>query len=75
MKKPTPREILEAREFAQLTQTQAAELVHARNYNTWANWEADRKDPRHRAMPLAAWELFLIKTQQTARLAPRKGKQ
>jgi DNA-binding transcriptional regulator YiaG len=74
IKKPTPAQILEARQFAQLTQPQAAELVHARNYNTWANWEADRKDPRHRSMPLAAWELFLIKTHQLERLAPQKGR-
>lgn len=61
---PTPAQIVEARQYASLTQSQAAQLVHARNYNTWANWEAAAGDPRARAIPLSAWELFLVKTNQ-----------
>lgn len=64
LKPPAPAEIRAAREYASLTQSQAAELVHSRNYNTWANWEAERADPRHREIPLATWELFLVKTNQ-----------
>jgi DNA-binding transcriptional regulator YiaG len=54
---PTPEEIAEARLRAGLTQKEAALLVHAKSYRTWQDWEAGKN-----RMPLAAWELFLIKT-------------
>lgn len=56
---PTNAEIKTARLAAGLTQTEAAALVHA-GLKTWQNWETDGGEARK--IPLAAWELFLIKT-------------
>ena len=54
----TPAAIRSARQAAGLTQSAAAGQVHA-NWRTWQSWEyGDRR------MPLAAWELFLRKTDQ-----------
>ena len=69
MKQPTPAQIRAAREAAGLTQSQAAELVHAGSYRTWQNWERDAGDVEAREMPLASWELFRLKV---ADLAARK---
>lgn len=60
---PTPTEIKAARVAAELTQTEAATLVHA-GLKTWQNWESD--GDAGRKIPLAAWELFLIKTRKIA---------
>ncbi len=57
-KSPSPAEIKAARESANLTQNAASALVHAA-LNTWQKWEYG-----NRAMMLAIWELFLIKTGQ-----------
>lgn len=66
LKQPAPAEIRAARLEAGLTQAEAAELVHAgsgsRRERTWQHWEADPSSPESRRMPLAAWELFLLKT-------------
>lgn len=56
---PTPADIKHARETVGDTQAEAAARVHSPSYRAWQDWEAGR-----RAMPLAAWELFLIKTGQ-----------
>lgn len=56
---PTPSEVKAAREAAGLTQPQAAELVHA-GKKSWQNWESETGEARK--IPLATWELFLIKT-------------
>lgn len=56
---PTPGEIKSARAAAGLTQTEAAHRVHAR-LKTWQNWESETGESRK--MPIATWELFLIKT-------------
>lgn len=56
---PTPTDIKTARVAAGLTQTEAAALVHA-GLKTWQNWESEGGESRK--IPLAAWELFLIKT-------------
>lgn len=55
---PSPTEIKAAREAAALTQSEAATLVHA-GLKTWQNWESETGE--NRKIPLAAWELFLIK--------------
>lgn len=55
MTQPKPDEIRAAREAAGLTQSTAAEIVHA-NLRSWQKWEAGE-----RAMHPAFWELFLIK--------------
>lgn len=72
MKQPTPAEIRAAREAAGLSRSQAAELVHA-GYRTWQNWELDPSSPEARAIPLASWELFLLKTKSARDRAARKG--
>ena len=54
MESPTPEAIREAR--GTRTQVQAGKLVHAEE-RKWQRWESgDSK------MPLAAWELLLLKT-------------
>ena len=55
---PTPQEIKEARAYAGLTQTQAANLVHV-SLNAWQKWEGGRTK-----MSETAWDLFLIKTKR-----------
>lgn len=61
MDQPTPDQIRAERQSLGLTQTQAADLVHAHR-QSWAKWERPAGDPEHRAMPLASWELYLIKS-------------
>lgn len=63
LEQPTRAEVRAARLKAELTQTQAGELVHA-SLKTWQNWESEGAEGRK--MPLAAWELFLIKTSQAS---------
>jgi DNA-binding transcriptional regulator YiaG len=58
---PTPAQIRTARDLASLTQTQAAHLVHIEP-RAWRRWESDQND--HRAINMAAWELFLLQTGQ-----------
>ncbi|MFZ3141130.1 helix-turn-helix domain-containing protein [Polaromonas sp.] len=57
---PGSEEIKEARQRAGLTQTQAAELVHAK-LRTWQDWEAGVAK-----MHAGLWELFCIKTKKLA---------
>ncbi len=64
---PSPDEIRAARERARLNQTQAAGLVSpatAAGYKTWSGYEQPAGTRNHRAIPLAAWELFLLLTNQ-----------
>lgn len=59
MKSPTPEQIKEARLMCGLTQKQAAEMIHA----SWITWQRYESTGKHSCvMPLASWELFLIKT-------------
>ena len=62
MKTPTPPEVRAARQAAGHTQAEAAREVHAGSYRTWQDWERGR-----RKMPLAAWDLYLTKTDQGER--------
>lgn len=66
MDQPTAHQVAAAREAAGLSQAQAAALVHT-DARTWRRWELGPGYQSGRAMPLAAWELFLIKTGQRAR--------
>jgi len=59
MTNPTPEQIRTARLNAKLTQHQAALLVHLSDSAAWRKWELGRYK-----MPLATWELFLLKTNQ-----------
>jgi len=54
--KPSPNQIKAARERAELSQQEAGYMVHV-GIRTWQRWEYGE-----RGMPLATWELFLIKT-------------
>src|SRR5258707_15854830 len=76
LKQPPPAQIRAERESAGLTQAQAAELVHAASYRTWQNWEADEREPEHRKMGLAEWDLFLskVKTLRRKKMKPRAKK-
>lgn len=56
MNPPTPDEVKAARTRAELTQTDAAALVHSA-LRAWQAWEAG-----YRGMPPGLFELFLIKT-------------
>jgi DNA-binding transcriptional regulator YiaG len=53
--RPSAAEIKAARKKANLTQAEAAELVHALE-RSWRYWEAGSVH-----MPTGLWELFLIK--------------
>ena len=57
---PTQAQIRIAREISNLTQAEAAAVVHAKHYSAWQRWETTGS--QHRQMPSAAWELFLLKT-------------
>lgn len=65
MSKPAPNQIKTVREAARLSQSEAAELIHATR-RTWQNWEAPEGSANHRAMPAAAWELFEDKARRAA---------
>jgi len=56
---PTPEKIKQARLDAGLTLSQAAAMVHV-NIRSWQKWEANE-----RTMNMAAWELFLIKSEKS----------
>lgn len=73
---PTPDEIRAARERAKLNQTQAAGLVSpatAAGYKTWSGYEQPVGTRNHRAIPLAAWELFLLLTNQHPSMHLKSG--
>ncbi len=59
---PLPEQVKQARTDAGLSRLEAAKLVHA-SYRTWQDWELGNAK-----INLAAWELFLIKINQTRRL-------
>lgn len=58
MKSPTPEQIKLTRLSADLTQKQAAAIIHV----LWKTWQ--RYESGDREMHPAFWELFLIKTGQ-----------
>ena len=60
MKQPTPADVRSARAAVGLTQTQAAALIY-KKLLAWQRYESG-----DRAMDAAYWELFLIKTGQSA---------
>ncbi|WP_083440739.1 transcriptional regulator [Aquincola tertiaricarbonis] len=57
---PTPDQIREVVTSAGVTRSEAAALVHVQ-MNAWHNWCAPAASVKHRQMPLAAWELLLLK--------------
>lgn len=67
MTPPTTDQLSAAREQSGLTQQKAADLVHV-DIRTWRRWEDGE-----RAVNLAAWELFLLRSHQhpSLELKPR----
>ncbi len=53
---PTPAEVRAAREAANLSQTEAAALIHCTR-DAWSKWESGTRE-----MHLAFWELFAVKS-------------
>ncbi len=68
MNKPTSDEVKASRHLAGLTQQQSAEMIYQASSSNWRAYESGRI-----AMHEAAWELFLLKTNQhpTLRLTPK----
>lgn len=62
---PKPAEIAQAREEAELTQTQAGALIYA-PLRTWQDWEGGKA-----RMPPAAWEYFCLLISSRAVMAAR----
>lgn len=59
MTEPTPQDVKAARKAAQLTQTQAAQMIHC-GLRAWQGWESTGAAARK--MHPALFELFLNKT-------------
>lgn len=57
----SPEEVRAAREAAELTQAQAAALVHA-SVRNWQQWEQAEGSNARRMHP-GLWELFRLKTK------------
>lgn len=67
MNHPTTEQIREARNAANLTQSEAAAVVHRTGPNAhkrWSEWECGAV-----VMPAAEWELFLLKTRNVRGVA------
>lgn len=63
MDAPTPTKVRQARAQAGHSAEQAGSTVHT-DGRTWRRWELGAGFESGRAMPLASWELYLIKTGQ-----------
>lgn len=57
---PTPEELRDLIKRHDLTRGEAAELVHA-SKRTWDNWSAKEDARDFRNIPMAVYELLLIK--------------
>jgi len=57
---PQPDEVRGLRERHTLKQAEFASLLHS-SVRTVQHWEATAGTPEHRKMPLASWELALLK--------------
>ena len=67
IEQPTPAEVRQARENANLSQAQAASLISSAvttPYRTWQGYEVPVGQRGHRQIPLSAWELFLLMSDQ-----------
>ncbi|KAA0178801.1 hypothetical protein FX016_22985 [Cupriavidus gilardii] len=71
---PSPEEVRAARERAGLDVESAGALVSssAAPRRTWEKWEKPIGTANHRAMPISAWELFLLATDQHPTLRLKK---
>jgi DNA-binding transcriptional regulator YiaG len=57
---PTPAEVRQLLEDSDLSREQFAELVHVSKL-TIHKWVLPEENQNHRGIPLAAWELLLLK--------------
>lgn len=57
---PSPLDIRRTLKESGVTREEAAGMVHV-SYRTWHSWSAPEGTNNHRQMPLAAWELLLLK--------------
>ncbi|WP_175751119.1 transcriptional regulator [Burkholderia anthina] len=57
---PTPEQISDLIKKHGLSRQEAADLLHVSKF-TWNGWVSPVDNKMSRAMPLAAWELLLIK--------------
>ena len=57
---PTPDDIRAAVVAAGVSRSEAASLLHVQR-TAWDNWCAPVGSTKYRQMPLAAWELLLLK--------------
>jgi hypothetical protein len=57
---PTPEQLREIIRRHSITRSEAAAMVHV-SINAWHKWSANEGTVDHRVMPLAAWELLLLK--------------
>ena len=62
IKQPTPEEIKALLKKHGMTREQAAALVHV-SKRVWGNWSLSEEAKDHRPIPLAAYELLLIKLE------------
>ncbi len=60
IEQPTPDQIRAVLKKHSITREQAAGLLHV-SLRAMHNWLAPKDTANHRAMPVAAWELLLIK--------------
>jgi len=60
IEQPTPEQIRELIKSHGLTRRKAAELIYV-STSTWHKWSAPEGGSDYREMPLAAWELMLLK--------------
>ncbi|MGU7843673.1 hypothetical protein ACV22V_29895, partial [Burkholderia sp. AW33-5] len=68
--KPSPEQLRETIKRHGLTRGEAAQLVHA-SITAWHAWSAPEGSSNHRPMPLAAWELLLVKLGEHPDYGPR----
>lgn len=59
---PTPEEIRHIRTNSELTQTEAARMIHS-TINAWQQWESPVGSVKHRKMHPAMYELFVNKAR------------
>lgn len=59
---PKPIELKALRKSLNLTQDEAASIVHV-DIRTWQKWESNDWNKNHRKMHPAFYELFLLKTK------------
>ena len=60
---PAPEQLRDIIKKHGITRNEAAALVHV-SVNVWHKWTANEGSKDYRQMPLAAWELLLLKLSE-----------